>query len=156
MTESMKPDGHDEASDPLEDEVLSRVRMSRRAMVRTVVAGTAFAVPMLSSFDMRSLSAADADAYSPNQAPCGLICTILRILRHLLFPTATLIRADTGAPVVGATVIFLRNGKPFATAVTNRKGVAKASKKMTRRGDFTATFVGDHKFAAATDVAPPG
>lgn len=36
-------------------------------MIRRIVAGTAFAVPVVASFDMASLSVSTADAYAPNQ-----------------------------------------------------------------------------------------
>jgi hypothetical protein len=50
-----------------EDRVLGRVAVNRRKFVRDVVLGTAFAVPAIASFDMRSLSAYAADCLSPNQ-----------------------------------------------------------------------------------------
>jgi len=53
--------------DPLNDEVLSRLEISRRELVRRLVAGTAFAVPVIASFDMAALTASSADALTPNQ-----------------------------------------------------------------------------------------
>ena len=48
---------------------LSRVEMSRRELVRRLVVGTAFAVPIVTSFDMSSLTTSSADALTPNQSP---------------------------------------------------------------------------------------
>ena len=51
----------------IEDQVLERIGINRRKFVRDVVLGTAFAVPAIASFDMRSLSAYAADWLAPNQ-----------------------------------------------------------------------------------------
>jgi hypothetical protein len=51
-----------------ENEVLESVELSRRGFVKKVVLGSAFAVPLVASFDMRSLTAAAADCYTPNQS----------------------------------------------------------------------------------------
>jgi hypothetical protein len=53
--------------DPLNDEVLSRVRINRREMVRRMIIGTAFAVPVVTSFDMAALTTTSAQALNPNQ-----------------------------------------------------------------------------------------
>lgn len=53
--------------DPLDDEVLSRLEISRREMVRRLVVGTAFAVPVVASFDMAALTTSSAQALTPNQ-----------------------------------------------------------------------------------------
>ncbi len=50
-----------------EREVLSGVPVDRRAFVRRMVVGTAFAVPAVASFSMVGLTPASADAISPNQ-----------------------------------------------------------------------------------------
>jgi len=55
-----------------DDRVLGRVAVNRRKFVRDVVLGTAFAVPAIASFEMRSLSAYAADCLSPNQTEGGL------------------------------------------------------------------------------------
>ena len=62
--ETMEPDR-------LNDEVLSRVEINRRELVRRLVIGTAFAVPMLSSFDMAALTTSSANALTPNQLGFG-------------------------------------------------------------------------------------
>lgn len=54
-------------TDRLEDEVLSRLEVSRRELVRRLVGATAFAVPVVASFDMSSLTVSSADATTPNQ-----------------------------------------------------------------------------------------
>ena len=54
-------------SPEIENEVLDRVAMSRRSFVRRIMLGTAFAVPAVASFDMRSLTAFAADCIAPNQ-----------------------------------------------------------------------------------------
>ena len=51
----------------IEDGVLERVAVNRRKLVRDVVLGTAFAVPAIASFDMRSLTAFAANCLAPNQ-----------------------------------------------------------------------------------------
>jgi hypothetical protein len=57
--------------DQLNDEVLSRVAINRRELVRRLVIGTAFAVPVVSSFDMLALTTSSADALVPNQLGFG-------------------------------------------------------------------------------------
>ena len=57
--------------DPLDDEVLSHLEISRRDLVRRLVVGTAFAVPIVASFDMAALTTSSAEALSPNQIGVG-------------------------------------------------------------------------------------
>lgn len=54
-----------------ENELLEGVALVRRGFVRKVVLGSAFAVPVIASFEMRSLSAFAADCISPNQSATG-------------------------------------------------------------------------------------
>jgi hypothetical protein len=54
-------------SPDIEDGVIERVAVNRRKLVRNVVMGTAFAVPAIASFDMRSLTAFAANCLAPNQ-----------------------------------------------------------------------------------------
>ena len=54
-------------SPDIEDRVLDRVAINRRKLVRDVIYGTAFAVPAIASFDMRSLTAFAANCLAPNQ-----------------------------------------------------------------------------------------
>lgn len=54
-------------SPEIEDGVLERVAVNRRKLVRDVVMGTAFAVPAIASFDMRTLTAFAANCLAPNQ-----------------------------------------------------------------------------------------
>ena len=54
-------------SPEMENEVLASVALNRRGFVKKVVLGSAFAVPLVASFDMRSLNASAADCLSPNQ-----------------------------------------------------------------------------------------
>ncbi len=63
-SETMEPD-------QLNDEVLSRVTINRRELVRRLVIGTAFAVPVVSSFDMAALTTSSANALTPNQLGYG-------------------------------------------------------------------------------------
>lgn len=49
------------------DELVERVDLSRRRFVRRLVVGTAFAVPVVSSFTMSSLSMDAAGAQQTNQ-----------------------------------------------------------------------------------------
>lgn len=54
-------------SPEIENEVLDSVALNRRAFVKKVVLGSAFAVPLVASFEMRSLTASAADCITPNQ-----------------------------------------------------------------------------------------
>jgi hypothetical protein len=54
-------------SPDIEDRVLEGVPVNRRKLVRDVIFGTAFAVPAIASFDMRSLTAFAANCLAPNQ-----------------------------------------------------------------------------------------
>ena len=47
-------------------EVLSRVDAGKRDALRSLVAGTAFAVPMIASFSMSGLKVNEANAYGGN------------------------------------------------------------------------------------------
>lgn len=53
--------------DKLENDVLNRVAMDRRDFVKKVVIGTAFAVPVVASFGMDSLTMTTAYAQGGNQ-----------------------------------------------------------------------------------------
>jgi hypothetical protein len=66
------------APDPFDEHVLSRVEMSRRDLVRRLVVGTAFAFPVVASFDMATLSDASADPLCTNQNPinCNQTCPV--------------------------------------------------------------------------------
>src|SRR6188768_2253872 len=55
----------------VEREILERVRMNRRGFVRKVIVSTAFATPVLASFDMRSTTAYAAECLTPNQTVIG-------------------------------------------------------------------------------------
>ena len=61
----------DAMSPDIEDRVLDRVAINRRKLVRDVIYGTAFAVPAIASFDMRSLTAYAANCLAPNQTLVG-------------------------------------------------------------------------------------
>jgi hypothetical protein len=50
-----------------EDGALTGVGLSRRDLIHKIVAGTAFAIPAIASFDMSSLTVTAAEAYGPNQ-----------------------------------------------------------------------------------------
>jgi hypothetical protein len=58
----------DSMQDPIE-EVVERVGPDRRAFVRRVIVGTAFAAPIVSSFSMNSLSMKVAGAGSNQTSP---------------------------------------------------------------------------------------
>ena len=53
--------------EPQNDEALGGLGINRRDLIRRIVAGTAFAVPIIASFDMSSLTVSAAEAYGPNQ-----------------------------------------------------------------------------------------
>src|SRR5579862_120296 len=56
------------SDDEFEAEVVKRVGMDRRTFVRRLLLGSAFAVPVVASFDLSTLTMASADAMSPNGA----------------------------------------------------------------------------------------
>jgi Putative Ig domain len=68
---STGPSAHAMDPDQLNDEVLSRITINRRELVRRLVIGTAFAVPVVSSFDMLALTTSSAEALTPNQLGFG-------------------------------------------------------------------------------------
>jgi hypothetical protein len=51
----------------IEHELLENVALSRRSFVKKAVLGSAFAFPVIASFDMRSLAANDPSCLTPNQ-----------------------------------------------------------------------------------------
>jgi hypothetical protein len=55
------------APDPMPDDVLARIEPGRREFIRKVIAGTAFAVPLMASFSMEGLALDPAEAFSANQ-----------------------------------------------------------------------------------------
>jgi hypothetical protein len=94
------------ASDPLDDHVLARVELSRRELVRRLVVGTAFAVPVVASFDMASLSATSADALTTNGGPCPTYTeTITGTVYGPLFITSGQSVLLDGATVTGAVKV---------------------------------------------------
>jgi hypothetical protein len=62
-------------SEELERDVLGKVGIDRRAFVKRLIIGTAFAVPAVSSFSMASLSASSTEGQTPNggQPPCHIL-----------------------------------------------------------------------------------
>ncbi len=54
--------------DPSE-EIVNRVAMHRRSFVKRLVVGTAFAVPVVSSFDMRNLAMNVASGQTNQTSP---------------------------------------------------------------------------------------
>jgi hypothetical protein len=55
----------------LERDLLENVGVNRRAFVKRVVAGTAFAAPLVASFSMSGLAMADGVGNTPNQTNLG-------------------------------------------------------------------------------------
>jgi hypothetical protein len=55
------------SEDEFQHEVLDAVAEDRRAFLKKMVVGAAFAVPAIASFNMSSLSAVSADAITANQ-----------------------------------------------------------------------------------------
>jgi hypothetical protein len=64
----------------IERGVFERLPITRRKFVRRVVAGTAFAAPLVASFDMSTLTAFASDTVSPNQYPSGDGEFLVRVL----------------------------------------------------------------------------
>lgn len=52
-----------------DDPILRHVDVSRRLFIKRFVTGAAFAIPVVASFDMRTLSMSTADAQAPIGSP---------------------------------------------------------------------------------------
>lgn len=84
--------------------------------------------------------------------------SVLRLqgLRLFLTMSATLTRADTGAPLGGQIVRFTAGGRPVCTAVTNGGGVAACGglpAVLAALGGHQGHFDGDSTFEAASGGA---
>jgi hypothetical protein len=114
-------------TDRLEDEVLSHLELSRRELVRRLVTGTAFAVPVVASFDMASLTVSSADATTPNQVdflPPAITSDV----------TASLTAGEPGAATVTTT------GTPSPSI--SQGGALPPAVTFSDNGDGTATLAG--------------
>ncbi|MGH2927203.1 MAG: hypothetical protein ACRDL8_03265, partial [Solirubrobacteraceae bacterium] len=113
--------------DPLDEEVLSRLEISRRELVRRLVVGTAFAVPVVASFDMSSLTVSTADASSPNQSN---------------FHQPAIVSASAAAFTVGEAGTFTVSSTGTPTPSLSEAGGLPPAVDFTDNGDGTATIAG--------------
>ena len=63
--------------------------------------------------------------------PAATRLVVSRLLSTGLRPTATLTRADNGAPIAGQVILFLTNSGALCTATTNAQGRAQCSSPLT-------------------------
>ena len=114
--------------EPCNDEALAGPGINRRDLIRRIVAGTAFAVPIIASFDMSSLTVSAADAYGPNQ-----------------FGTAPTITSGGSATFVVGTVASFTvttSGGKYLTISIEVSGQVPNGITFTDNGDGTATLGG--------------
>jgi hypothetical protein len=109
------------------DDALSGVELSRRDLIRRIVVGTAFAVPVVATFEMSSLSVSTADAYGPNQF--GTAPTITS------GATATFAAGQAGPALTVSTT-----GTPIPSIT--EAGQLPSGVNLTDNGDGTATLNG--------------
>lgn len=137
------------------NEVLSRVPMTRRKFVRRVVMGSAFAVPFVASFDMRTLDAsakAGNNCFAFNQASTSDGTYTL-----VGFTTATSPSANTAL----FTCYVLQNGVNVGSdslAVTLVNYTAEAGFTNDQEGpvDFGIAVPQQLAFHASKTIHPPG
>jgi len=125
------------SDEEFEAEVVKRVGMDRRTFVRRLLLSGAFAVPVVASFDMATLSMSSAAATTPNGSAgrTSLVATgaIVEIVDQSQFIleffnlSATLTTVTPPAPVSGQTIVFSSAGHRLGTAVTDGSGVASLS-----------------------------
>jgi hypothetical protein len=111
----------------MHDDALSGVELSRRDLIRRLVLGTAFAVPVVATFEMSSLSVSSADAYGPNQFGTPPAITS--------GATATFAVAQAGLAFTVSTT-----GTPVPTIT--EAGQLPSGVNLTDNGDGTATLNG--------------
>jgi hypothetical protein len=136
--------------EPRNDEELDGAGLSRRDMLLRIAAGTAFAVPVIASFDMSSLTVSAAEAYGPNQ-----------------FGTApTITSANSATFVVGTAGSFTVNtgSDEFPPTSIEESGPLPGGVTFTDNRDGTATLAGTPTVASggvynltviADDGVPP-
>jgi len=71
-------------SEEFEREVLGRFPLDRRALLKKMVLGAAFAAPVIASFNMVGLDAGTAHGLTTNTSRQGLICQQKTALRDQL------------------------------------------------------------------------
>ena len=125
------------SDEEFEAEIVKRVGMDRRTFVRRMLLSGAFAVPVIASFDMSTLTMSSAAAATPNgtASHTKLVATgaIFEIVGQTNFIleffnlNATLTTVTPPAPVPGQTIVFSSAGHRLGTAVTGPDGVATLS-----------------------------
>ncbi len=149
------------SDDEFEAEVVKRVGMDRRTFREAVAPlGSAFAVPVVASFDLSTLTMSSADAMTANgsSSRTKLVATgaIVQIVGssnatlEFFNLSATLTSVTPKGPVSGQTITFSASGHVLGTATTNGSGVATLSVKSNTAAlqdivlaqGYTAHFAG--------------
>jgi hypothetical protein len=124
------------SDDEFEAEVVKRVGMDRRTFVRRLLLGSAFAVPVVASFDLSTLTMASADAMTANGSSgrtklvaTGAIVEVSGSSATLEFYnlSATLTSVTPKAPLPGQTITFSAAGHLLGSATTGPDGTASLS-----------------------------
>lgn len=121
-------------NDRLDDEVLSRLEIGRRELVRRLIVGTAFAVPVVASFDMAALTTSSAEALSPNQVG---VLTANQTLGPPQFTSGTTAAFQVGQP---GSFLVTAGGGPAARIAT--AGPLPAGVTLLDNQDGSATLSG--------------
>jgi hypothetical protein len=127
-------------------QVIKRVGMDRRTFVRKLLLGSAFAVPVVASFDLSTLSMSSADAMTANgkSSHTKLVATgaIVEIDHQTEFVleffnlNATLTSVTPKGPLAGQLISFATAGEPLGSAVTDPNGVATLSARTNLAAIF--------------------
>lgn len=125
------------SDEEFEAEIVKRVGMDRRTFVRRLLLSGAFAVPVIASFDMSTLTMASAAANTPNGTvsrtklvATGAVIEIVHGTGYVLefFDlNATLTTVTPPAPVAGQQITFSTAGHKLGTATTDGQGTATLS-----------------------------
>jgi hypothetical protein len=118
-------------------EISKRVGMDRRTFVRRLLLGSAFAVPVVASFDLSTLTMSSADARTSNGTAghTKLVATgaVVEIVGgssatiEFFNLTATLTLVTSKAPLPEQSISFAAAGHPLGSAITDGSGVATLS-----------------------------
>lgn len=144
-------------TDEVLNDVLSRVPMTRRKFVRRVVMGSAFAVPFVASFDMRSLN---ASAKASND------CFLFNQDNSVSDGTYTLVAFNTATSPTPKKVelglYVLQNGVNVSshqlpvTLVDYTLVVSLSDGQTEEQRDLNIHIPKRLKFRASTTIHPPG
>lgn len=159
------------SEDELDADVLHRVGLGRREFVRNLLIGTAFAVPVIASFDMSTLTVASAESLTPNQTKKHTVLTATPAIEtegpggptlEDFTLTATLTMKNNGNPIPNKVITFTAGGHVLGTATTDENGVATlvvegnptAVNEILRAGGYKVHFAGTSTLDASSGSAP--